>query len=197
MNVELLFDLVSPYSYLAATQLEGRLAPLGATLTWTPVFLGGIFKALGTTMPIEVPAKARLMMADIMDWAELYGVPLRLPRPFPVNTLLPLRVLTAAPDALRGPLAQALFKAYWVEGHDVSKVDVVHACLREVGVLASDALVAQAATEPVKDALKATTEAAVKRGAFGVPTMFAGTRMFWGNDRIELLERYLRKTIHK
>lgn len=192
MNVELLFDIVSPYSYLCATQLEARVSPLGVGVTWTPVFLGGIAKALGNKMPLELPSKARFMLADLGDWAELYGVPLRTPKVFPVLTLVHQRMLTAAPDVVRGPLAKAFFKAYWGEGHDVSKREVIDACLREVGVL-DDALVAAADTQPVKDTLKAATDDALKRGAFGVPTMFIGDRMFWGNDRLDLLVRHIEK----
>lgn len=189
--VELCFDVVSPYSYLCATQIEARLAPLDATVKWTPVLLGGISKALGHKMPLEVPAKTRFMMADLADWAEVYGVPLRLPKAFPMSTLFHQRLLTAAPDAVRGELAKALFRAYWGEGHDISQRELVDACLRQVGVV--DSIAAAAETQPIKDALKSATDDAIKRGAFGVPTMFVGQRMFWGNDRLDLLARHVAK----
>ena len=108
---------------------------------------------------------------------------------FPPNTLLAQRVLTGAGDALV-PLTHALFRAYWAAGRNVSDARVIGAIAGELG-LDGEALLARAATVEVKDALRATTDEAVARGAFGAPSLFVGAELYFGNDRLTMLERDL------
>ncbi len=189
--VELFFDIGSPYSYLAATQMADLSERTGAEVRWRPFLLGGVFKATGNEMPARVPAKARWMVADLHDWASLYEVPFVFPTAlFPKNTLLAQRALTAAPAPAVPMFALALFGAFWVEGRDPSDSAVVRACADAVG-LDGAAILAASGEPEIKAQLRATTEDAIARGAFGAPTFFVGDRMFWGNDRIGLIEALL------
>ncbi|MCS6797915.1 MAG: 2-hydroxychromene-2-carboxylate isomerase [Myxococcota bacterium] len=192
--IEFFFDVGSPYSYLAATQMERVGARAGLPVRWRPFLLGGVFRATGNEMPARVPAKARYMIDDLTRWARHYGVPLRIPSRFPVVTLRPQRALvhveTTAPHAL-ATAAMELFRAYWAEDLDPTS-DAVLARAADVAGLPRDELLAAIEAQPVKDALRATTEEAVARGAFGAPTMFVGDAMFWGNDRLELLVESVR-----
>jgi 2-hydroxychromene-2-carboxylate isomerase len=190
-TVEFFFDVGSPYSYLAAARIDSLRSKTGAHVVWRPFLLGGVFKASGNDMPARVAAKARWMLTDLSAWARHCGVPFKMSSRFPLVTILPQRALVAAgrvagPEALE-KLAMALFAAYWAEDRDVSKAEVVSAVADSVG-LDGPALVAAAQEPAVKDELRATTDEAVARGAFGAPTFFVGERMYWGNDRIELLE---------
>lgn len=190
--VQFLFDIVSPYSYLAAMRIEdvvARAAP-GATIAWQPVLLGAITKALANKTPLDVPHKARYMARDLTDWAAFFEVPFRYPRKFPTSTLLAQRVLTAAPPDARPALAKALFSAYWGAGDDVAEPAVIVAAIVGAGHDPAP-LFAGAESQAIKDALRAATDGAVARGVFGVPTMFVGDHMFWGQDRLELLAWYL------
>jgi len=189
--IEFFWDPASPYTYLASTQIEALAARVHAGLEWRPFLLGKVFEATGNRMPAAVPAKGKHLFTDVQRWAQYYGVPVNFPKVFPLNSLLPLRAgIAAAAHGKAAAFAKAVMKAYWAEGIDVSKPDAVAAVAGSVGLDAA-ALLAQAQEQAVKDQLRAYTEEAVKRGAFGAPTFFVGEQMFWGNDRLVLLEQFL------
>ncbi len=190
-DIEFFWDAASPYTYLAATQIEPLVARAGGKLVWRPFLLGKVFEATGNRMPASVPAKAKHLFCDVQRWAQHYGVPVAFPKVFPVNSVLALRAGIAASAQGRGAeFARAAMKAYWADGTDISQPGAVSAIAASVG-LDGPALLLQAQEQPVKDQLRANTEEAVKRGAFGAPTFFVGERMFWGNDRLVLLEEFL------
>ena len=188
---ELVFDLGSPYSYLAVTQLPGLLARTGAELRLTPVALGGIFKAMGSGQLPPAPRVA-WMRRDLELWAAKYGVPVSFPAIFPTRTINAQRALVAAGQGEPGLRAtRALFDAYWAQGKDLADGAVVKAALDGAG-LDGAALIARSEEPAIKDALRANTDAALARGVFGVPTFFVGDALYWGNDRLEFVEAALR-----
>lgn len=195
-TIELFFDIGSPYSYLAATQIEALATGTGAVVRWRPFLLGAVFKATGNEMPARVAAKARWMLDDLTRWAARYRVPFKMSSRFPLNTLRTQRALTAAGrikgEEVIGPFALTLFRAYWAMDKDVSTDDEILRAAHSVG-LDTDQLLAAIDAPETKDALRATTDEAVRRGAFGAPTMFVGEAMFWGNDRLDLVEDELRR----
>lgn len=195
VRVELFFDVGSPYSYLAMTQVPGLRERTGARVSLRPFLLGGVFKEVGNASPAGVAAKGRWMLGDLSRWAARYGVPFRMSSRFPTNTLGVQRALVAAEqrfgEEAMERLAMAFFRAMWVADRDLGSVDERARCAEEANV--DGAALAEAVGEPaVKEALKAATSEAVRRGAFGAPTFFVGEMMFWGNDRLPLLEDELR-----
>lgn len=196
-EVDFFFDVGSPYSYLAATQMPGLRERTGATVAWRPFLLGGVFQATGNEMPARLPKKAAFMLADLDRWAAQYGVPFRMNSHFPVHTLAAQRTLLAA-DELFGQeaverLAMALFEAMWVDDEDVSSGDAIAFRVNRCG-LDARALMKRVGEDDLKQKLKDVTAEAVERGAFGAPTFFVGDQMFWGNDRLHMLEEHLKKT---
>ena len=184
------YVLGSPYSYLASTQLRGISERTGARPRLYPITLGGVRKATGHQMP--PPQQLSYMAQDTARWAQKYGVPMQIPKAFPVSTIMPLRAVVAAGRSGGGERAMtALFHAYWGEGVDISDAGVVERVLRDAG-LDGKRLVAAAAEQDVKDELRKNTDLALARGVFGVPTIFVGERSFWGNDRLEFVESALR-----
>ena len=195
--IEFFFDIGSSYSYLAATQLQGLSTRTGVPVRWRPFLLGGVFKATGNDMPARIPAKAKWMLGDMRLWSRHYGIPFEMPSRFPLNTLRTQRALAAA-ERLAGAnalpaFALALFRAYWAEDQDVTSDPVIAVAARAAS-LAADAIVAAIDAPETKDLLRATTDEAVRRGAFGAPAMFVGETLFWGNDRIPLLEQFLARS---
>ena len=88
-SVEFFFDLGSPASYLAHTQLPAICRDTGAALVYRPMLLGGVFQATGNSSPVTVPAKGRWMFQDMARWAQRYGVPLeRVVNTWPVEQLV-------------------------------------------------------------------------------------------------------------
>jgi 2-hydroxychromene-2-carboxylate isomerase len=192
-EIEFFFDIGSSYSYLAATQMQAVEQRTGVHVRWRPFLLGGVFKATGNHMPAQLPAKAKWMVGDMTLWAQHYGIPFRLPSRFPLITLRTQRALAAvertAPTALPA-MTLALFRAYWAEDQDVTTDAVIAAAARAAG-LDGDPIVGAIDAPETKEQLRATTDEAVRRGAFGAPAMFVGDTLFWGNDRIPLLEQFL------
>ena len=192
-QVEFFFDVGSPASYLAWTQLPGLCETAGAALVCRPMLLGGVFQATGNSSPATVPAKGRYVFADLARFARRYGVSLRVNPHFPVNTLALMRaaagVQTHAPERLQAFL-QAVFKAMWVDGLNVGEAAVASQVLADAGFDPAQVF-AWAGEGDVKATLRATTDEAVARGAFGAPTMFVNGEMFFGQDRLDFVREAL------
>jgi len=192
-TVDFYFDLSSPYSYLAATQLGPLAARHGAAVRWKPVVLAAVFQAAGNVMPAQSPPKARHMLVDLERWARRYGVPFVMSSHFPVNAIKPERMIVAAQGTGRAAeLGLGLFRAMWVDDQNISDPAVMRAVATAAG-LDADALLAAIETPAVKDGLRANTDEAIARGVFGAPAMFVDDALFWGNDRLHFLEDALRE----
>jgi 2-hydroxychromene-2-carboxylate isomerase len=192
-GIEFYFDFGSPAAYLASTQLPRIAAAAGAELIYKPVLLGGIFQATGNVSPVTVPAKGRYMMIDLQRYAARYGVPLVFNPQFPINTLQLMRCAIGAQlsQPARFPaLVEALYHAMFGQGRNLGDPAVLGPILTEAGFDAA-AIVAGGTDPVVKDRLKQETEAAVKRGLFGVPAMFVDGAMFFGQDRLDFVREAL------
>lgn len=192
-SVEFFFDFGSPTTYLAWTQLPRICADAGAELIYRPMLLGGVFQATGNASPIEVPAKGKHVMLDLQRFAKRYGVPMTFNPHFPINTLGLMRGAVAV--QLRQPerfddYVKTIFQAMWVDAQNLGDLAVLSKVLA-AGGFDPQALLALTGEPEIKDALKATTEEAVKRGAFGAPIMFVGDQMFFGQDRLDFVREAL------
>lgn len=192
-EIEFFFDVGSSYSYLAAAQMALVAERTATPVRWRPFLLGAVFKATGNDLPIRIPAKARWMLGDMHAWAKHYQIRFTMPSRFPLVTLRTQRLLAAVERAHPtqvATVARALFDAYWADNQDPTADAVITAALTAAGLEPGPLLAAIEAQE-TKDHLRATTDEAVKRGAFGAPAMFVGDMLFWGNDRLPLLEAHL------
>ncbi|WP_426218028.1 2-hydroxychromene-2-carboxylate isomerase [Pseudomonas sp. DWRC2-2] len=192
-TLEFFFDLGSPATYLAYTQLPALCASTGTQLIYKPMLLGGVFKATGNASPITVPAKGRYMFDDLARYARRYNVPLTFNPHFPINTLLLMRAVTGI--QLRQPqrfddFVDCLFRALWVDGRHLGDPTVVAAVLTEHGFSPEEVLTL-ANDEAVKTALKDNTVQAVQRGVFGAPSLFVGNQLFFGQDRLDFVREAL------
>jgi 2-hydroxychromene-2-carboxylate isomerase len=137
--------------------------------------------------------KKRNYVNDMRHWGEMIGADFANvtgPRP---DTRLLLRAALAAKDAGRfREFHYPAYRARWAEGKDVGDAGVVRELLARAG-LEADAALARAQSDELVERLAAETQAAIERGVFGVPTVFVGDEMFWGNDRFELARWYAQK----
>jgi 2-hydroxychromene-2-carboxylate isomerase len=214
-TLDLYWDFSSPFAYLGATQAEALAARTGAKLTWRPMLLGAVFKAIGQEQaPILTwgEAKRNYYFKDLTRWADLYGVPFQFPTRFPMLTLKALRAYLALPEGRRGAFRDRTFRAYWAEDRDIGDEKVL-AELAGVDAEASPfvdakaspfvdaeaspfkdagALAARIQSPEIKNELTLATQEAIDRGVFGAPTWIVdGQELFWGQDRIALVERAL------
>ena len=191
-QLEFFFDYVSPFSYLANTQVQAIAARTGAELVYRPFLLGGVMQATGNQPPATLPARGRYLPEDIGRWVRRYGIPFTFNPSFPMKTLDAMRAALAAQEQGVFPAYHAaLFRAAWAEPANLADPAVLRDLIAKAG-LDPAPLLAAAASEPIKERLKANTAEAVERGAFGAPTFFVGGEMFFGNDRLDFVEEALR-----
>ena len=183
-TVEFYFDIVSPYSYLASKRIENIATNCQAELIWRPFLLGGVFKAVNNQPPAMLPARGKSMLKDLHRNSKFYGIPFAMPKNFPGNSLLAMRVLAGLVDNEIPVMAHKLYQAYWVDGQDISDATVVEK-------LVGADLIELANSTDVKEKLKQTTSEAVKRGAYGAPSIFVDDQLFFGHDRLMFVEAYL------
>ncbi|MEO8486583.1 MAG: DsbA family protein [Betaproteobacteria bacterium] len=194
--LEFWFDFSSPYGYLAAQRIEAIASRHGRGVDWRPMLLGVAFKVAGTAPLTEVPLKGDYSRRDFVRSARFHGIAdFRMPSRFPIPTQAAARILLWAKSRDPGsaaPVAKALLRAYWVDDRDISNPDVAAAVAGEAGV---DAELARAVVDDPawKDTLKREVEAGIGRGVFGSPFVFADGEPFWGLDRFDQLDWFLRQ----
>lgn len=195
--IDCYFDCASPWTWLAYRQLRVMATELDVAVHWKPVLVGGIFNAVNPSVyefrEKGVPAKQAYLRKDLQDWAQRDGLKIMFPPSvFPVNSVKAMRACCWL-NGLGGPqhqledFAEAVFKAYWSDDFDISQ-DVVLSAIAAAQGVEGRALLAGMVLPEVKAQLKANTDEAIHRGAFGSPTIFVGDDdMYFGNDRLPLV----------
>jgi 2-hydroxychromene-2-carboxylate isomerase len=198
-TIEFFFDCSSPWTYLAFTRVQPVVARTGATIVWKPILVGGVFNAVNQDVyerrAKPDPRKAAYSAKDLQDWARLTGLKIIMPPPvFPVRATLAMRCALAAQDEGKVvEYSRSCFKAYWSDSQDISQPNVVKAVCALAG-LDGDKILERTQSTEIKDRLRANTDEVMARGGFGSPTMFVdGADMYFGNDRMELVEAALRR----
>lgn len=187
-----LFPL-SPFSYLAGLELEAIAARHGATIRYKPVELFRIFAETGTA-PLKDRHVSRqaYRLADLARVAEARGMPINLsPRYWPTNPVpasVAIIVAQAAGGGDLGALTHGFLRAVWAEERDIAEDAVVRALLAEAGF---DPGLADRGMLTGVEELQRNTDEALRRGVFGAPSYIAGDELFWGQDRLALLEAHL------
>jgi 2-hydroxychromene-2-carboxylate isomerase len=178
------FDLGSPYAYLAAERIAEVLPE---PLAWQPVSLGALFKLAGrSSWSLGDPDRRRAGIAEVERRAGFYGLaPIRWPDPWPTDYLFAMRACTFAFfEGYGREFTLGAFRGSFRDGHDLGVSGHVLEVADEVGL---DVRAVENATQDpeVKLALRTATQAAHRRGVFGVPTIAVGDKLFWGEDRLE------------
>lgn len=195
-RAEFLFDFGSPNAYCAYKVIPGIEARTGAKFDVTPILLGGLFKATNNASPViayaNVPNKLAYEMLELRRFIAKHQLPFTMNPNFPINTLLLMRMATAAQmDGALPPFVDAAMRFMWETPRKMDDPEVVVAALSEAG-LDGAALAARAQAPEVKAKLIANTEDAAKRGAFGAPTFFIDGEMYFGKNTLVEIEERLR-----
>ena len=194
-EVRFYFDIVCPYAYLASTQLPSWADNVGARIDHRPILLGGVLKSLASEPAAGPQSKQAMTRIDLGRWAEHFGVPLTFPAEHPRRTVEAMRLLTWAPRLSVPSLMAALYRAYWVEGRDVSSVEVLLDIAESVGLSRTEAQKGLLSAT-VSMELRRRTDEAIASGVFGVPTFVVetegGPRLFFGQDRLHFVAEALR-----
>lgn len=192
-KIEFYFDLGSPTSYLAFGQLKNLSEKYDVEIEYEPVLMGAVHKATNNLSPGLIPAKGMYMLRqDLPRFVKLYDVPFKMNPAFPVNTLSVMRGCLAAKQmGIFDKYVELMFDAVWVNGLNVGKEEVLRETLDAQGIDV-DKFFELIATDEIKEELKANTGKAAKKGCFGVPTMFIGDEMYFGQDRFVFIEEQLK-----
>lgn len=191
--IEFYFEFASPYGYFASLKIDSIAEKYGRTVDWKPIMLGAALKATGSQPNVLVPIKGEYFKNDIIRCAKIVGLAFTMPDKMPMNSLAASRAfywLDDSEPAKAKQLAQAVYKAHWSLGRDISDVEDVVYVAEPLGI-DGDALRAACQKQEIKDKLKNITMASVEAGVFGSPFIIADGEQFWGHDRLDHLERWL------
>jgi len=181
------FDVISPYSWLALDQLPKALMGLSYELELRPVLLAALLRHHGQLGPAEIPGKREWTYRQVMWLARQQGSELQLPAAHPFNPLPLLRLALACSEdgRVNRYVAEAVLRHVWVGGADPADPQ------RLAELRAQLQPRRDPESEAVKADLRSNTEAALLRGAFGVPTFEVDGRLFWGLDSLGMLRACL------
>jgi len=191
-TVTFCFDFGSPYSYLAYNYLS-PIKETGAQIDLKPVLLGGIFKATGNQPPATVQKKGEYMFKDIQRWSNKLDISFKMNPYFPILTVPHMRgaILAQKKDILEDYM-QSMFDSMWLKGLNLNDQEILTQVASESGIDPND-FAEGISSDEIKDELRANTQFAIDKGAFGVPTYFLENEMFWGIDSIKFLLESLKK----
>jgi 2-hydroxychromene-2-carboxylate isomerase len=195
--IDYYFTPISPYTYLGHERLLEIAARHGAAIAVKPVDYGRIFPVSGG-LPLKqrAPQRQAYRLFELERWSKHLGKPINVkPKFFPVSPDAAARWIIAAQvrgdtDALR--LAGALFRAVWAEERDISDEPTLASIATEQQL--DPALLAAGAASPdIASRYDALTQEAIERQIFGAPTYVYRDEPFWGQDRLDFLDRALAK----
>lgn len=192
-NVDFIFDFGSPNAYLAHRVVPKIAERTGATFTYLPVLLGGVFKATGNQPPLvtygNIKSKLDYEQTDMRRFMDKHAITKFTFNPnFPVITLLAMRgAIAAEEDGRLADYVEAGFVAMWEAGEKMDDPAVFAEVMSAAG-FDGEGLIARAQDPVVKAKLAENTQDAVERGVFGAPTFFVGDEMYFGKDRLDWVE---------
>ncbi len=192
-SIDFYFDFTSPYGYLASERIEAIADKHGRTVTWHPILLGAVFKLSGVKPLIEVPLVGPYSLHDFTRSAREHEIPFHMPEQFPISGVAASRAflwLAGQDRQQAAALLHALYRAYFIDGRDIGQPQVVVDEAEKLGV-DRHALLAAMQDEQLKALLRTVVEAAIERGVCGSPFIIVDGEPFWGNDRLEQIDRWL------
>lgn len=196
-TLEFFFDCSSPWTYLAFESLQPLAERYDLNVVYKPILVGGVFNSVNPSVyqnrENPIPPKARYYQKDLQDWARYVGVEIGQPPVFPVNSVKVMRgCLVAEEEGRLVPFARRVFQRYWGELADISQDEEVRS-IAQAAELNPGALMEKIGQLDYKNRLRENTDEVIRRGGFGSPTMFLdGDDMYFGNDRLQLIEAKLR-----
>lgn len=198
--VDYYLTLISPWAYLGSVRFAAMIERHGATVCVKPVNFGEIFpRTGGLPLPERAPERQAYRLVELKRWSAYLGIPIKLqPAYFPADEQIAAQLVIAAGDLGGDPLAlaHAFGRAVWQEERNIADRATCAAILKETGHDAAR-LLAAAGDPAMAGRRAALTEEAVARGVFGAPSYVYRDEIFWGQDRLDFLERALAPGVAK
>ena len=197
--IEFYFDCSSPWTYLAFVEILPLSQRQNVEIIWKPILVGGVFNSVNQDVYQfrENPNILKLDYSanDLNLWAKHRDINISKPNIFPVNSVKAMRGCLFAMQKNCLPLfAQKVFDAYWGRGLDISNESIIVEIAEEAG-LSPQAFKQYIYSQEAKDLLMSNSSQLIEKKGFGSPTFFYRDQMFFGNDRLHLLEEVIRKEL--
>jgi len=194
-DLDFYFDFSSPYGYFAAMRIDALAAKYQRKVNWTPILLGAVFKVSGSMPLTMIPLKGEYALHDFLRTARFHGIPFRQPSTFPIATQSAARAMVWLQQAVGAAsaiaFAKAVYHAYFVDGIDIGDpANLQH--LAEKQGLDAAAMLEGLNSAPIKEQLKNNVERALQHKVFGSPFIIVDGEPFWGFDRFDQLEAFLK-----
>jgi 2-hydroxychromene-2-carboxylate isomerase len=195
-SIDYYFSPISPFAYLGGERLAKIAHNVSANVNVRPIDFTKVFPATGG-IPLKQRAPARLTyrLAELLRWRDYLDVPLALePKHFPTDANpAALIIVTAREQGLDAlALSQRVLRAVWVDERNIADRDILVALAAEVG-LNGKALLERSADPEIAAQYERDTQDAIRRGVFGSPTYVIDDELFWGQDRLDFVERKLKR----
>ena len=197
--IEFYFDCSSPWTYLAFVEILPLSQRQNVEIIWKPILVGGIFNSVNKDVYAfrENPNLLKLDYSskDLNLWAKHREINISMPKIFPINSVKAMRGCLFALQKNCLPLfAQHLFDAYWGHGLDISDETIILKIVEKLGLSPKD-FKQYIDSQEAKALLISNSSELIDKGGFGSPTSFYKDQMFFGNDRLHLLEEVIRKEL--
>ena len=198
-GIEFYFDCSSPWTYLAFTEILPLSQRQNVEIIWKPVLVGGIFNTVNKDVyefrMNPNPLKLKYSNSDLNLWAQVRNLNISMPKIFPINSVKAMRgCLFADQEQCLPVFAKEVFDAYWGHGLDISEESIIMG-VAETSGLPLEKFQQYINSQEAKDLLISNTSELINRGGFGSPTFFCQGLMFFGNDRLHLLEEMIQKKL--
>jgi 2-hydroxychromene-2-carboxylate isomerase len=197
--IEFYFDCSSPWTYLAFTGILPLSRRYNLEIIWKPILVGGVFNTVNQDVYEfrKNPSSVKLNYSnnDLNLWAKYREINISMPKIFPVNSVKVMRGCLFAMKKYCLPLfAKKVFEAYWGSGLDISDESIIYKIAAESDLPLIE-FKQYIESQEAKDSLISNTSELIDKGGFGSPTFFYQGQMFFGNDRLHLLDAVIRKKL--
>ena len=188
-NVEMYWDIGSTNAYFALHLIKPILKRTNSELTLHPYNLGFAFRSRSYVLMEEPAIKIESRKVDLARWAKKYNLNFKFPSEFPIKTSRTLRGALAMREfELEIPFIEAIFKEYWEKNNsNIQNYEGMAPIVKGLGVNSKE-FEKLCEGDKIRQSLIDSTNEGIKRGVFGVPSIFVGKEMFWGKDRMEFVE---------
>ena len=192
-KIDFYFDISSPYSYLAHEQIKRFEKENKIKVNYMPILLGGIHQLANITAPGLNPSRAKHMIKDLKICADWFKVKFQFNRYFPLKTVNIMRgALVAEKEGFLNNYVDQFYKAAWVDSLNLNDSKILERFIKNMDINPKS-FIEKLSDQKIKDDLKTKTNNAFKKGVFGAPTFIVGSKMFFGQDRLEFVFREAKK----
>jgi 2-hydroxychromene-2-carboxylate isomerase len=186
VQIDFWFTMGSTYTFLSAMRLADVERESGVSFRWRPFHLLVILQEMNHVPFADKPAKSAYMWRDIERRAAMYGLPMRLPVPYPVKRSVAANLVATVGmgEGWGAEFVRAAYRRWMQLGQETGSEPNISESLREVGQH-PERVLNLATSDEVKALLDQETDAARAFGIFGSPTFTVGRELFWGDDRLD------------